>query len=133
MKIDHIGIAVKNIEEAARVYTEGLGIALARIEAVPQQGVKVGFLPVGDTELELLEPLSAECSVAQCIEKRGEGVHHICIEVDDIAAAMARLRAQGARLLSEQPTQGAGGAWIAFVHPRSASGVLIELLQKPSQ
>ena len=131
MRIDHIGIAVKSIEQAARLYVEGLGLRLERIEAVSGQGVKVGFLPVGESELELLEPLSAESTVAQFIEKRGEGIHHLCLEVEDIVSAMDHLRAQGAVLLSEEPVVGAGGAWVAFVHPRSTHGLLLELSQKP--
>jgi methylmalonyl-CoA/ethylmalonyl-CoA epimerase len=130
-RIDHVGIAVRSIEQAARLYTEGLGLALARTETVESQGAKVGFLPLGESEIELLEPLGAECSVAQCIEKRGEGVHHICVAVDDIRAAMAQMRAAGARLLSEEPQPGAGGCLVVFVHPKSASGVLLELRQKP--
>jgi len=129
-KIDHVGIAVKSIAEAARLYVAGLGLELERIETVSEQGVKVGFLPLGESEIELLEPLSAESAVAQFLEKRGEGLHHLCIEVPDIRAAMARLREQGARLLSEEPSQGAGGSLVAFVHPRSANGVLLELSQK---
>lgn len=130
-KIDHIGIAVKSISQAARLYTEGLGLELSHTETVVSQGARVGFLSVGESEIELLEPLSAECTVAQCIEKRGEGVHHICVAVDDIRVAMAQMRAVGARLLSEEPQFGAGGCLVAFVHPRSASGVLLELIQKP--
>ncbi len=130
-KIDHIGIAVKSIAEAARIYTDGLGLTLTHTETVESQGVKVGFLPLGDSELELLEPLNAQSTVAQFIEKRGEGVHHICIEVDDILATMARLREQGVRLINEECVQGAGGCLVAFVHPRSTNGVLIELSQKP--
>jgi methylmalonyl-CoA epimerase len=129
-KIHHIGIAVKSIEEAARLY-QALGLAVQHVETVPSQGAKVGFLPLGDSEIELLEPLAPDTTVGQCIEKRGEGIHHIAIEVPDILAAMATLREQGARLLSEQPQPGAGGMLVAFVHPRSASGVLLELCQKP--
>ena len=129
-KIDHVGIAVKSIAEAARLYVASLGLELERIETVSEQGVKVGFLPLGESEIELLEPLSAESTVAQFLEKRGEGLHHLCIEVPDIRAAMARLREQGARLLSEEPSLGAGGSLVAFIHPRSANGVLLELSQK---
>jgi methylmalonyl-CoA epimerase len=129
-KIDHVGIAVKSIAEAARLYVAGLGLELERIETVSEQGVKVGFLPLGESEIELLEPLSAESTVAQFLEKRGEGLHHLCIEVPDIRAAMAHLREQGARLLSEEPSSGAGGSLVAFIHPRSANGVLLELSQK---
>jgi len=129
-KIDHVGIAVKNIEEAARLYVQGLGLELERVETVSEQGVKVGFFPLGESEIELLEPLSEASTVAQFLEKRGEGLHHICIQVPDIRAAMARLRGQGARLLSEEPSPGAGGSLVAFVHPRSANGVLLELCQR---
>ena len=128
-KIDHIGIAVKSIEEAAQLYTQGLGLELERVETVSEQGVKVGFLPLGESEIELLEPLEATSTVAQFLEKHGEGLHHICVQVPDIRAAMARLREQGARLLSEELSQGAGGSLVAFVHPRSANGVLLELCQ----
>ena len=126
-KIDHIGVAVKSIEDAARLYTEVLGLALDHVETIAEQGVKVGFLHLGETDLELLEPIDEECAVARFLEKRGEGLHHVCIEVEDIAAAMARLREQGARLLGEEPVRGAGGYLVAFVHPRSANGVLLEL------
>ena len=128
-RIDHIGIAVKSIEEAARLYVQGLGLELERVETVSEQGVKVGFLPLGESEIELLEPLDATSTVAQFLEKRGEGLHHICVQVPDIRAAMARLREMGARLLSEEPSQGAGDSLVAFVHPRSANGVLLELCQ----
>jgi methylmalonyl-CoA/ethylmalonyl-CoA epimerase len=128
--INHIGIAVKHIEEAIRPYVEGLGLVLERTEVVSAQGVQVGFLPVGASELEFLEPLNADSPVAQFLEKCGEGVHHLCIEVDDLVATMARLRAQGSRLLSEAPIAGAGGSLVAFVHPRSTNGVLLELAQK---
>jgi methylmalonyl-CoA epimerase len=132
-RIDHIGIAVHNIAQAARLYVEGLDLQLERTETVDEQGVRVGFLPVGNSEIEFLEPLHAQSTVAQFLEKRGEGIHHICVQVPDIVAAMASLRAQGARLLGEQPTPGARGSLVAFVHPRSANGVLLELCQKPTR
>jgi methylmalonyl-CoA epimerase len=128
--MDHLGIAVRSIEQAARLYVQGLGLRLERVEVVPEQGVKVGFLPLGEVEIEFLEPLSAESAVARFLEKRGEGLHHLCIEVPDIRAAMARLREQGARLLGEEPSPGAGGSLVVFVHPHSANGVLLELCQK---
>jgi len=128
-RIDHIGIAVKSIEDAARLYAEGLGLPCTHVETVEAQGVKVGFIPVGESEIELLEPLGPESPVARFLDRHGEGIHHICIEVDDIGAAMERLRAQGACLLSDAPQPGAGGALVAFVHPTGANGVLIELAQ----
>lgn len=129
-RIDHIGIAVGSIEAAARLYTEGLGLTLDRLETVAEQGVRVGFLPVGDSELELLEAVGDESPVARFLEKQGEGLHHICLQVDDIVAAMARLREAGARLVTQEPTIGSGGALVAFVHPRTANGVLLELSQR---
>ena len=129
-RIDHIGIAVRSIDDATRLYAEGLGLPCIHVETVEAQGVKVGFIPVGESEIELLEPLGAESPVARFLEKRGEGIHHICIEVEDIGAAMGQLKAQGLRLLSDAPQPGAGGALVAFVHPASANGVLLEISQK---
>lgn len=135
-RIDHIGIAVESIKAAARLYTEGLGLSLERTETVAEQGVKVAFLPMGGSRLELLEPIGEEGPIARFLEKRGEGIHHICLQVDDIVDAMARLREAGARLVNQEPSLGAGGDLVVFVHPRSANGVLLELSQKtrsPSQ
>ena len=129
-KIDHIGLAVESLEAARQLYEQGLGLELHHIETVEEQGVRVGFLPLGESELELLEPLSAESPVGRFLAKRGEGIHHICLEVDDIEAALAQLAAAGAQLLDETPRMGAGGKKVAFVHPRSAHGVLIELSQQ---
>ena len=126
-KIGHIGLAVKSIDEAQRFYAQGLGLALTHVETVPEQGVRVAFLPTGDSEIELLEPLSDSSPVAKFLEKRGEGIHHICLKVPDIEAALAQLAAQGAELIDKTPRLGAEGKRIAFVHPRSAHGVLIEL------
>ena len=130
MKIDHIGIAVQDIESAAALYTQGLGLKLERTETVSEQGVRVGFIPVGESEVELLEPVDANGTVSRFLANHGEGIHHLCIEVEDIAATMAQLREQGARLLSKEPTRGAGNSLVAFVHPKSANGVLLELVQK---
>ena len=129
-RIAHIGLAVNSLDEARAFYEQGLGIECTHVETVEEQGVRVGFLPIGDGEIELLEPLSAESPVGKFLAKRGEGVHHICFEVDDIVAAMARLADQGAQLLDQEPRLGAGGKRVAFVHPRSAHGVLIELSEK---
>ncbi len=129
-KIDHIGIAVKSIEEARAFYEKGLGLQMTHTEEVQEQGVHVGFLPLGESELELLEPLNPESTVARFLEKRGEGIQHICIQVEDIEAALAKLAAQGFKLLDKAPRVGAGGKRIAFVHPQSAHGVLIELSEK---
>lgn len=129
-RIAHIGIAVKSIAEAERFYVQGLGIELAQVQDVPEQGVKVAFLPTGESELELLEPLSEASPVAKFLEKRGEGIHHICLEVADIEAALSQLAAQGAELIDKAPRRGAEGKRVAFIHPRSAHGVLIELVEK---
>ena len=126
--LDHIGIAVKSIE-AATVY-RALGLAVDHVEDVKTQGVKTAFLSVGDSNLELLEPLSPESPVAKFIEKRGEGIHHICFRVDDLDAHLARLQSQGFRLINESPVPGAHGCRVAFLHPAAGNGVLIELSEK---
>jgi methylmalonyl-CoA epimerase len=128
-KIDHIGIVVHSIEEALQVYEGALNLRLTDVEEVPEQAVRVAFLPVGKSKLELLEPLTAEGGVAKFLEKRGEGIHHICFEVNDMEATLQDLAAQGIRLIDEQPRQGAHGR-VAFLHPKSAHGVLIELFEK---
>jgi len=130
-RIDHVGIAVRSIAEAARLYAGGLGLPCTRTETVEAQGVTVGFIPVGGSEIELLEPLGPDSPVARFLERHGEGIHHLCLEVDDIEVAMAQLKAQGLRLLSDAPQAGAGGTLVAFVHPASANGVLLEIAQKP--
>ncbi len=128
--IDHIGIAVKSIDEALKFWEEGLGIRCTAREEVAEQKVITAFLPVKDTEVELLEPTSDESPVAKFIEKKGEGIHHIAIRVDDLEAALAELKAKGVRLIDETPRYGAGGAKIAFVHPKSTGGILLELSER---
>jgi methylmalonyl-CoA/ethylmalonyl-CoA epimerase len=123
--LDHIGIAVRSIEAAA-IY-QALGLTVDHIETVPTQRVKTAFLSVGDSNLELLEPTDGESTIAKFIEKRGEGIHHICFRVDDIDAHLARLREQGFRLINEAPVPGAHGCRVAFLHPAAGNGVLIEL------
>ena len=128
-KIDHIGIVVRSIEEALKAYRDALGLPLAHVQEVPEQKVKIAFLPIGDCEIELVEPTAADSGVARFLEKRGEGLHHICFEVEDIEAALRDLAARGLRLIDRQPRQGAIGR-VAFLHPKSAHGVLIELVEK---
>ena len=128
-KIDHIGIVVRSIEEALKVYRDALGLPLAHVQEVPEQQVRIAFLPIGDCEIELVEPTAADSGVARFLEKRGEGLHHICFEVEDIEAALRDLAAKGVRLIDRQPRQGAIGR-VAFLHPKSAHGVLIELVEK---
>ena len=129
-KIAHIGIAVSNLADMLHLYHETLGLPLHGQETVVSDRVTVAFLPVGDTEIELLEPTDSESPVARFIEKRGEGVHHIAFEVENIEHALTRLKQQGYRLIDEQPRVGAGGVRVAFVHPKSAGGVLIELCEE---
>ena len=128
-KIDHIAIVVRSIEEALKVYRDALGLPLAHVQEVPEQKVKIAFLPIGDCEIELVEPTAADSGVARFLEKRGEGLHHICFEVEDIEAALRDLAAKGVRLIDRQPRQGAIGR-VAFLHPKSAHGVLIELCER---
>jgi len=126
--LDHIGIAVKSIE-AAKIY-EALGLTIDHVEVVETQGVKTAFLSVGDSNLELLEPTGPDSTVAKCIEKRGEGIHHLCFRVDDIDAHLTRLKEQGYRLINETSVPGAHGCRVAFLHPAAGNGVLIELSEK---
>jgi methylmalonyl-CoA epimerase len=128
--IDHIGIAVSSLQESLSFWETSLGIELHGIEEVAEQHVRTAFLPVGGTEIELLEPTRPDSSVARFIEKRGEGLHHIAIRVDDIEAALAELKAKGVQLIDESPRSGAGGTRIAFVHPKSTHGVLLELCER---
>lgn len=127
-KLDHIGIAVKSIEAAA-IY-RALGLEIDDVEIVESQGVKTAFLSVGDANLELLEPTGPDSTIAKFIAKRGEGIHHICLRVDDIDAHLARLKAEGFRLINEAPVPGAHGCRVAFLHPAAGNGVLIELSEK---
>jgi methylmalonyl-CoA epimerase len=129
-KIDHLAIVVHNIEEALQIYEGALGLELTDVEEVPEQAVRIAFLPVGDSEIELVEPLTADSGTAKFLDKRGEGLHHICLEVDDIEAALRDLAAKGIRLIDKQPRQGAHGR-VAFLHPKGTHGVLVELIEKP--
>ncbi len=129
-KIDHIGIAVKNLDETLRFYEDVLGIKCTSQEVVEEQKVKVAFLPLGDSELELLESTTEDGPIAKFIEKKGEGIQHIAFKVDNIEEALEELKAKGVRLIDEKPRYGAGGARIAFLHPKSTSGVLIEISER---
>ncbi|HEY0160572.1 MAG TPA: methylmalonyl-CoA epimerase [Thermoanaerobaculia bacterium] len=127
-RLDHIGIAVRSLE-TARIY-EVLGLAVQHTEVVETQKVKTAFLSVGDSNLELLEPTSPDSPIAKFIEKRGEGIHHICLRVDNIEEHLERLKAEGYRLVNEAPVPGAHGCRVAFLHPSAGNGVLIELSEK---
>jgi methylmalonyl-CoA/ethylmalonyl-CoA epimerase len=129
MKIDHIGIATKSIEEGLAVWQDALGLEVDSTEEVTEQGVKVCMLAVGDTHVELLEPLGPDTSVGKFLAKRGPGMHHIAIEVEDIHGSLAELKRRGTRLIDEAPRVGAGGCLVAFIHPSSTNGVLLELVQ----
>ena len=129
-KIEHLGVAVTSLDEALGFWRDGLGLELAEIEVVEDQGVRVAMLPLGESRIELLEATSAETPVGKFLAKRGGGLHHLCVEVADVAAKLTELKARGVRLIDEQPRRGAGGAMVAFVHPASTGGVLIELVEK---
>jgi methylmalonyl-CoA epimerase len=129
MKVDHIGIAIKGLDEALAVWRDALGLDVEHTEEVADQGVRVTMLPVGESHIELLEPLTENSPVGKFIEKRGPGIHHIAVRVPDIKAALAQLKAKGTRLIDETPRVGARGCLVAFVHPSSANGVLLELVQ----
>jgi methylmalonyl-CoA/ethylmalonyl-CoA epimerase len=130
--IQHIGVAVESIEEALAFWRDALGLELKEIEVVEDQGVRVAMLPIGESRIELLEATARETPVGKFLAKRGPGIHHLCVEVGDINAKISELKARGARLIDERPRIGAGGALVAFIHPSSTGGVLIELTQKGS-
>lgn len=129
-RVDHIGIAVKNLDEMIQWYEDTLGVKAHGTEIVEDQQVKVAFLPIGDSELELLEDTTGEGTVARFIEKNGEGIQHIALRVDDINATLEELKAKDVRLIDQSPRYGAGGASIAFVHPKATHGVLLELCER---
>jgi len=128
--LEHIGIAVKSIEERLKTWKEVLGLELKHITEVPDQKVKVAVLDVGGVHIELLEPLGEGSAIRKFLEKRGEGLHHICIQVDDLEKALSNMKYQNVKLIDEVPCIGASGKKIVFIHPQSVGGVLIELSQK---
>ncbi|MGE3757543.1 MAG: methylmalonyl-CoA epimerase [Pseudobdellovibrionaceae bacterium] len=132
MKINHLGIATKGIDEALKFWSDALGLENVHTEIVEDQKVKVAMLPIGESRIELLEPTSDDSPISKFLEKRGGGIHHIAVEVDDIEASLARLKEKGMRLIDESPRIGAEGCLVAFVHPSSANGVLLELVQTQS-
>ncbi|MGI8654926.1 MAG: methylmalonyl-CoA epimerase [Pyrinomonadaceae bacterium] len=133
MKLEHIGIATRELDEALGFWRDALGLEVAEVEEVSEQGVRVAMLPVGETRIELLEPTRDDSPIAKFLEKRGAGIHHIAVRVDDIRGALEKLKQSGARLIDETPRTGAGNCLIAFVHPSSAGGVLIELVEHTSE
>jgi methylmalonyl-CoA/ethylmalonyl-CoA epimerase len=131
--LDHVAIAVKDLDKATAFYRDVFGLELTEVEEVPEQQVKTAIFGHGMGRVELICPTVKDSGVARFLEKRGEGLHHICIEVEDIDAAMAELRAQGTPLIDQTPKPGAGGARVAFIHPKGTSGVLTELRQGPAK
>jgi methylmalonyl-CoA/ethylmalonyl-CoA epimerase len=130
LKIDHLGIAVNSIEEAKKLFHDILGLKFEGTETVEEQKVTTAFFPVGDSEVELLESTAPDGPIAKYLEKRGEGIQHIAFRVDNLDQALAELKDKGIRLIDENPRKGAGGAKIAFLHPKSTHGVLIELSER---
>jgi methylmalonyl-CoA/ethylmalonyl-CoA epimerase len=129
MKIDHIGIATGGIAEVANFYREALGLKIEEIEEVAEQRVRVAMLPIGESRIELLEPTTADSPISKFLAKRGPGIHHIAIEVENIRESLRKMKDEGARLIDEEPRTGAGGCLVAFVHPSSTGGVLVELVE----
>lgn len=129
-KVDHIGIAVKNLDEALKLYEGVLGIKCSDIEVVDEQKVKVAFLPIGDTEIELLESTSEDGPIAKFIEKKGEGIQHIALSVDNIEEAIKEMKEKDIKMIDKNPRYGAGNSKIAFCHPKSTNGVLLELTER---
>ena len=128
-RIDHVAVVVENLAAALSVYRDALGLVVSKQETMPEQDVKMAFLPSGDSEIELLEPIHPDSGIGRYLARRGEGLHHICLEVDDLQATLAELKASGTQLIDETPRRGAYGQ-VAFIHPKGAHGVLIELLQR---
>lgn len=130
-RIDHIAVVVEDIDEALQFWQETLGLTLDHVETVPGQGVRIAFLPVGDSELELVEPLEDDSGVATFLQRRGPGLHHLCFEVDDLSKELGHLKEQGVRLIDQEPVVMEDGRRLAFLHPGTASGVLVELYELP--
>ena len=129
-KIEHIGIAVKNLEVSNQLFEKLLGVPNYKIEDVLSEGVKTSFFKSGPNKIELLEATKEDSPIAKYIEKKGEGIHHIAFEVDDIVAEIERLKNEGFRVLNETPIKGADNKWVAFIHPKTANGILVELCQE---
>ena len=127
MRINHLAIAVPNIDAALSFYRDALGLELQGVDVVEREGVKTAFLPIGESHIELVEPTRSDTGIAKWMSKHGQGMHHLCIEVNDIVAMLARLQAQGIELINPQPVMRDNGTRYAFIHPRSAFGVLVEL------
>ena len=129
MKIDHIGIATSGIAEVADFYRDALGLQVEVVEEVAEQKVRVAMLPIGESRIELLEPMTSDSPISRFLDKRGPGIHHVAIQVGDIRESLQKMKEAGARLIDEEPRTGAGGCLVAFVHPSSTGGVLVELVE----
>ena len=129
MKIEHIGVATRSLDDSLKFWRDALGLELTQTEVVEEQGVRVAMLPVGEPRIELLEPTREDSPIARFLAKRGAGIHHIAVRVDDIRATLLDLKEKGARLIDETPRVGAGGCLVAFIHPAAAGGVLLELVE----
>ena len=132
LKINHIGLAVESIQQALGVFSEGLGLDVAGFDDVASDAVRVAFLPLGESRLELLEPQGEEGPLQKFLANRGPGIHHICLEVEDLPGLLDNLKKRGVELIDEQPRPGAHGSLVAFIHPKSANGVLVELVESSS-
>jgi methylmalonyl-CoA/ethylmalonyl-CoA epimerase len=130
LKIDHLGIAVNSIDGRKNFWTDGLGLSFEGTETVEEQKVTTAFLPVGESEVELLESTAPDGPIAKYIEKRGEGIQHVAFQVENIEEALAELKQKGIQLIDQTPRKGAGGAKIAFLHPKATAGVLVELCER---
>jgi methylmalonyl-CoA epimerase len=129
IKINHIGLATSSIDEALRIFGDGLGLEVSASEDVPGDMTRVAFAPLGESRLEFIEPMDGEGPVQKFLEKRGPGIHHICLEVEDLPGLLDRLRSQGIELVDQEPRPGAHGTMVAFIHPKAANGVLVELVE----
>jgi methylmalonyl-CoA/ethylmalonyl-CoA epimerase len=132
MNLDHIGIATNQLAESLAIWCQAIGLQVDSTEEIPEQGVRIAMLPLGDTHVELLEPLSSDSPVGRFLARRGPGIHHLAIQVEDIQASLAALNDKGFRLIDKEPRIGAGGCLVAFIHPSSTNGVLLELVERPS-
>ncbi|MFM7204033.1 MAG: methylmalonyl-CoA epimerase [Myxococcota bacterium] len=133
VKIHHLGIAVSDLEGTTHTFESLLGLPLEHTEEVPSEKARVSFFPVGESSLELVQPTDPSSTLSKYLEKRGPGIHHVCLEVQDIRAMMETLKSRGVKLIHEQPTPGAHGAEVCFIHPKAAGGILIELRQGPQE
>jgi methylmalonyl-CoA/ethylmalonyl-CoA epimerase len=130
LKIDHLGIAVNSIEDGKNFWTDALGLEFEGSETVEEQKVTTAFFPVGESEVELLESTAPDGPIAKFLEKKGQGIHHVAFRVDNLEAALAELKEKGIKLIDEKPRMGAGGAKIAFLHPKATNGILVELCER---